>query len=278
MSEEKNPSLDQKTHFAFGENWSHYAKGIDEAKIRQAMDDLRRLAGKERLDGKRFLDIGCGSGLHALAAIRLGAAPVIAVDIDPMSVATTRQVLQRFAPEGHFEVLEASVFDLPASGLPKADIVYSWGVLHHTGDLRHAIASAAEMVDEHGSLLLALYRKTPFCGVWRLIKRFYSSARPSIQRLIFAVYRVLLMLLVTVSGRRWSEYRESYRKQRGMELDIDIHDWLGGFPYESVSADECKAWLRLCGFAIEREWLHPVRPWSELLGSGCDEFRFRKGL
>ncbi|MFX8620485.1 50S ribosomal protein L11 methyltransferase, partial [Acinetobacter baumannii] len=43
--------------------------------------------------GRSFLDIGCGSGLHALAAMRLGVARVVGVDIDPNSAATARHVL-----------------------------------------------------------------------------------------------------------------------------------------------------------------------------------------
>src|SRR5579864_4745077 len=91
--------LDQRAHFAFGENWADYARQVTEGEIQQAVIDLRRLGGGE-LTGKRFLDIGCGSGLHALAALRLGASEVVAVDIDPQSVATARRMLQEYAGQG----------------------------------------------------------------------------------------------------------------------------------------------------------------------------------
>lgn len=89
--------LSVESHFAFGKNWLDYAQKIDEQKIAQAVADLQRLSGRERFDGLSFLDIGCGSGLHSLAALRMGAARVVGVDIDPDSVAAARGTVHKFA-------------------------------------------------------------------------------------------------------------------------------------------------------------------------------------
>ena len=69
---------DLASHFAFGRNWSEYAELIDTDRIDQAVRGLERLAGCSAIEGKSFLDIGCGSGLHSLSALRLGAARVVA--------------------------------------------------------------------------------------------------------------------------------------------------------------------------------------------------------
>jgi 2-polyprenyl-6-hydroxyphenyl methylase/3-demethylubiquinone-9 3-methyltransferase len=127
-----------ESHFAFGRNWAEYAAKITEAEIREAEAGLVRLLGGERLDGKRFLDIGSGSGLHSLAALRLGAREVVAVDIDADSVATTHAVLSRFFPQGPWRCQETSVFELKPEEWGDFDVVYAWGVLHHTGDLDRA--------------------------------------------------------------------------------------------------------------------------------------------
>src|SRR6266446_6943680 len=119
----------QEAHFAFGRNWAAYAEKITQAEIEEAMRGLSRLLGNERLDGKRFLDIGSGSGLHSLAALRLAAREVVAVDIDADSVATTRVVLERHTPGEDFRVVRASVFELDSISLGTFDVVYSWGVL-----------------------------------------------------------------------------------------------------------------------------------------------------
>lgn len=91
--------LAAESHFAFGKNWLDYAQKIDEAKIAQAIADLQRLSGRQRFDGLSFLDIGCGSGLHSLAAIRMGAERVVGVDIDANSVAAACDTLARLAPD-----------------------------------------------------------------------------------------------------------------------------------------------------------------------------------
>jgi SAM-dependent methyltransferase len=139
-----------ETHFAFGRNWAAYAEKVTEAEVEEAVKGLSRLLGGERLDGKRFLDIGSGSGLHSLAALRLGAAEVLAVDLDADSVATTKAVLSRFAPRGNWRAEQRSVFDLDPQRKGTFDIVYSWGVLHHTGDMMRAIRQAAAMTARGG--------------------------------------------------------------------------------------------------------------------------------
>src|SRR5262249_40573197 len=121
--------LDQASHFAFGKNWASYSKLVTDERVQEAIASLRRLAGGD-LTGKRFLDIGCGSGLHSLAALRLGAEELVAVDIDPDSVATTRNLLQQNAPAQRWSVMERSVFDPQIGSLGTFDVVYSWGVLH----------------------------------------------------------------------------------------------------------------------------------------------------
>ena len=142
------PSLKNvSTHFAFGRNWASYADLIDERRIEEAEDGLVRLLGRETLLGKTFLDLGCGSGLHAVAAARLGASHIVAVDIDPAAVATTRRVLPRHAPNASFEVHQLSVFDLTPETYGRLAVVYSWGVLHHTGAMREAIEIAARVVE-----------------------------------------------------------------------------------------------------------------------------------
>lgn len=123
-----NPNLlSAESHFAFGKNWLDYAQKIDEAKIAQAIADLQRLSGRQRFDGLSFLDIGCGSGLHSLAAVRMGAARVVGVDIDADSVAAARGTLKRFAPEADARFDVVSVFDMSPQTHGGFDLVYSWG-------------------------------------------------------------------------------------------------------------------------------------------------------
>lgn len=267
-----------EAHFAFGKNWAAYAEKITEVEIAEAERGLQRLLG-ERLKGLRFLDVGCGSGLHSLAALRLGAREVVAIDIDADSVATTRAVLKRWSPTPAWRVARQSVFDLARERMGCFDVVYSWGVLHHTGDMLRALQQAAAMVGEGGVFAFALYRRIWMDRFWRIEKRWYARASPKAQARARAIYRLLFRLGLAVTGRRFSEYVSRYRSNRGMDFDHDVHDWLGGWPYESISPHEVETQMRALGFSPERVIVRKGRFFKcdpGFFGSGCDEYVYRR--
>jgi predicted RNA methylase len=265
--------LELKSHFSFGENWSQYAQKIDETRIEQAEQSLLRLVGRDAIDGRTFLDIGCGSGLFSCAAVRLGCKQLLAVDIDPKSVETTRQTLTRYARTANWDCRNVSVFHLDPDTLGKFDVVYSWGVLHHTGAMYLAIAKAANMVAPNGMLTLALYAKTPFCGLWRVEKRIYSRAPKWLQKVIESIYVEAVRLRLALKGESLKKRREEYWKQRGMDMYHDTRDWLGGYPYESISPEEARRYMSQLGFVPVRSFTTPC---IGLLGTGCDEYSFTR--
>ena len=264
-----------ESHFRFGENWKDYSRLIDDARVAQAVVDLSRLVG-DSLAGMTFLDIGSGSGLHSAAALALGAS-VTAVDLDPDSVATTTAVLTRLAPGGAWTAQRRSVFELPLVWTGRFDVVYSWGVLHHTGDMWRAIGEAADAVAPGGRLVLALYRRTLLCGAWRVEKRWYASAPPAVQARARRVFTRLFRLLHRVHGGDPDRYIREYAKVRGMDFEHDVHDWMGGYPYESTGPVALRQFLGARGFTEERAFLATGgRVSTGVLGSGCDEFLFRR--
>lgn len=271
----------QDTHFAFGKNWASYAQKITRAQIDEAVTGLSRLLGGQRLEGKRLLDIGSGSGLHALAAFELGAAEVVALDIDPDSVATTQAVLALHAPGKTYRVAQHSVFDLTPEKYGTFDVVYSWGVLHHTGDMIRAVRAATALVCEGGQFVFALYRRVWMDWFWRLEKRWYTKASLASQARARAIYVALFRLGLRVTGRRFADYAVNYRERRGMDFHHDVHDWMGGWPYESILPSEVDSLMGSLGFG-------PVRVFAAkgliggrrigFLGSGCDEYVYRRSV
>lgn len=258
------------TRFRFGENWQSFLSTVDEASIAEAERGLIRLFSPEVFQGARFFDIGCGSGLVMLAAARLGAR-VSGVDLDPQSVAAASSLLSRHLPPGTWTVTTRSVFDLHPEKDGRFDIVHSWGVLHHTGDMWTALERATAMAAAGGRLAIALYRKTPFCGFWRMEKRVYAVSPPFAQAAMRATYKAAFLAGLLALRRNPGRWLRDYKSDRGMDWSHDVHDWLGGYPYESAAAKEVTDFLTRRGFVLERELTHST-PATGLFGTGCDEY------
>jgi len=169
-----------------------------------------------------------------------------------------------------------SVFDLDATRQGTFDIVYSWGVLHHTGNMWEAVAKAASMVASNGLLAIALYRKTRMDPFWKIEKRLYAHAPKTYQALVRACYIATFRLAKLVKGSSFREHVANYKSSRGMDFYHDVHDWLGGYPYETTLAPEVDARLANLGFKAERVFARSIN--SGILGSGCDEYVYRSQL
>jgi 2-polyprenyl-6-hydroxyphenyl methylase/3-demethylubiquinone-9 3-methyltransferase len=262
---------DRRNHFEFGQNWKDYATTIDQDRLLSAMAGLEKLF-PDGLAGKTFLDIGCGSGVHSLAALSLGATRLLATDIDEISVGTTRNVLSPI-PKDRWESSVMSVFDMTPEAVGQFDVVYSWGVLHHTGAMWPAIERAAALVKPGGQFALAIYSKTSLDFVWKFEKRIYSCAPTALQWVIRQMFLGALFSAHVLRGRNPASVILT-PKSRGMNFTHDVHDWLGGFPYETATAEQLHDTVCSFGFSEARSFRLP--PSIGLFGSGCQEFVFRR--
>jgi 2-polyprenyl-6-hydroxyphenyl methylase/3-demethylubiquinone-9 3-methyltransferase len=263
--------------FEFGKNWKRFLSVLDDARIKEAERSLSMMLETDHLGGKSFLDIGSGSGLFSLAARRLGA-KVHSFDFDPQSVACTAELKRRyFRDDPSWKVEEASVLDKQyLSSLPKFDVVYSWGVLHHTGNMWQALENAANPVAEGGKLFIALYNDTGSqSSRWRWIKKQYNRL-PTILRVPYtlvviapgelkAFMRAVLTLKLVGYVQSWTHHEN----RRGMNRWHDIVDWVGGYPYETCKPEEVFEFFKARGFALTKLVCGNV-------GLGCSEFVFLK--
>ena len=264
---------ERETHFEFGQNWKDYSKTVDQKRIDAAVAGVRRLF-PDGLTGKTFLDIGCGSGLHSLAALSLGATAVMAVDIDENSVSTTQELLTKHAPGLKWTARVASIFDASPDSLGRFDVVYSWGVLHHTGDMWRAIERAADLVRSGGQYAIAIYSATSCDAIWKIEKQIYSRSPRFVQWCIRGLYMTALFTRLLLTRKNPISFVKNYADDRGMNFSHDAHDWLGGYPYETASAVEIHDRVCRMGFTEERSF--PLPRTFGLFGSGCHELVFRK--
>jgi len=270
---------DSSDRFAFGKNWAQFLSSIDEEKIMQACASLTAMTGFSDLHGKTFLDIGSGSGLFSLAAHRMGAS-VTSFDYDVDSVRCTELLRERFSRENPpWQVMQGSVLDTNfMAGLGVYDVVYSWGVLHHTGAMWSAVDLAATTVKPDGLLFIALYNDQGWRSAkWLQIKKLYNRLPTGLRRFyvggVMLPYEARSLIGHLVRGipmeyiRTWTHYGAG--AGRGMKKWRDWVDWVGGLPFEVAKPDQVLEALRQKGFELERMI-------TRLGGWGCNEFVFRR--
>ncbi len=227
----------------------------------------------DNLCGKKFLDVGSGSGLFSLAARRLGA-QVHSFDYDPQSVACAKELKRRYFPgDGEWMIEEASVLDSEyLSRLGQFDVVYSWGVLHHTGAMWESLANVVPLVSNGGDLFVSIYNDqgSP-TKRWKILKRLYN--RYSWMRMPLAFYTLIRQKTLTVCkdlmGGNPLKSWQNYKKSRGMSAWHDVVDWIGGYPFEVAKPEEVFHFFRDFGFVLRR-----LKTCAG--GLGCNEFVFRK--
>jgi 2-polyprenyl-6-hydroxyphenyl methylase/3-demethylubiquinone-9 3-methyltransferase len=261
--------------FDFGKNWAEFSEhALTDDRVAQARHEFIQLLEGIPVNGRSFLDIGFGQGLSLLTAASLGAYAV-GCDINPRC----RKVLEqnkRFFPQlgsRDLPVVIGSILDrettrtiqatpgVPADGF---DIVHSWGVLHHTGDMKRAIEIAASLVRHDGHLIVALYNRHWSSAMWLGVKWLYCKSPTLLQKILVRAFVPIIWLakLVVTGGN-------PRHQQRGMHFYYNVVDWVGGYPYEYASIREIEALCDPLGFKLVR-----VNPAN--VPTGCNEFVFRR--
>jgi SAM-dependent methyltransferase len=260
--------------FEFGRNWRSFVSHVGEEQVREAEASLREKLGDIR--GKSFLDVGCGSGLFSLAALRLGVAPVRSFDYDAGSVEAARLLKSQFAPDADWTIDQGDATDREfMESLGRFDLVYAWGILHHTGAMWAALENTYGCVTPGGTLFVSIYNdQGKVSTLWRAVKRLYNQTPPPLRR----AYAIAVMLpweirafLRYLSRRRPQDYVREWTRPgtRGMSRWHDLIDWVGGYPFEVAKPEEVFRFCRARGF----ELIELKTVGGE---AGCNEFIFAR--
>lgn len=266
--------IDQGDRFAFGENWARFLNSVDETRIQRAEESLRAMLKVENLQGLRFLDAGSGSGLFSLAARRLGA-QVCSFDFDPRSVACTAELRRRyFGDDGSWGVAQGSVLDdAYLRTLGTFDVVYSWGVLHHTGSMWRAMGNVADLVADGARLFISIYNDQAYISRrWGKVKHAYNN-RPWLRPVLLSYglwHAWGMSTLADFYHLKPFESWRNYREERGMSPWWDVVDWVGGWPFEVAKPEAVFEFYRERGFEL--------RNLITRQGTGCNEFVFQRDI
>ena len=275
MITENSLTTDTLERFSFGRNWKNFLETVNEERILDAENSIKHSLNIESLKGKRFLDVGSGSGLFSLAAYRLGA-DVTSFDYDLDSVACTSFLRKKFVSDScRWSVLQGSILDKEfIKNLEKFDIVYAWGVLHHTGNMNQAFENISVLVNKNGDLFISIYNDQGIKScLWKTIKRTYNKF-PFLRPVLF----VPISLWLWKYRIAWGLVRygnpikllKTYGKNaRGMSAYYDAIDWIGGYPFEVAKPELVFDYFFKRGFSLS---------YLKTCGAnlGCNEFVFKK--
>lgn len=264
--------------FNFGRNWLNFSKTIDDKRIFEAEKMLKMGLQKSDLSGLSFLDAGCGSGLSSLCAKRMGA-NVLSFDYDVDSVNCTKNMKKHFlpTPDTVWKIYEGSILDITfMKNLGKFDIVYSWGVIHHTGDMWKGLKNITKNVKPGGLLFISIYNDQGFISkIWKRVKHIYQNL-PVFLRIPYVMLAMgpseLKTFVATCLAGRPQDYFKlwkNYHKNRGMSRWFDLVDWVGGYPFEVAKPEAIFDFFSSHGFILKR-----LKTCGG--GLGCNEFIFQK--
>lgn len=254
--------MKMKKVFNFGKNWKHYSKNaLNQNKLNATIRSIDKLTDN-KIQNSRFLDIGCGSGIFSVAASKAGAKEVVGFDISQESIEASRYNKKRFYPQGNMTFHKKSILNTDINNFGKFDIVYSWGVLHHTGHMWKAINNSLKLVKANGLFIIAIYNRHWSCPLWKIIKKLYNISPKIIQKIMIGFFYWIIAItkfIVTC--------KNPFTKRRGMNFYHDVIDWVGGYPYEYASKRQIKKYVQNKGFRLIKFFKSPVP-------TGCNEYVF----
>jgi 2-polyprenyl-3-methyl-5-hydroxy-6-metoxy-1,4-benzoquinol methylase len=255
------------TRFEFGKNWKDFLNTVSETEIQKAAADIKRWLQTESLKGKRIIDIGSGSGIHSYVFYLMNAEELISFDYDTDSVEATKKIWQNAGSPDNWKITQGSILDTEfANSLGKFDIIYSWGVLHHTGNMWKAIENASSLLNANGIFWISIYQKGPAYPRHLKLKLKYNASSPAGKKIMIYSSVCKIMIKRVLSGK--NPFKWNQKTDRGMNVYHDLIDWLGGLPYEVADKNEIEKFCNERNLKLEKAEI--------VTEGGCSNYLFRR--
>jgi SAM-dependent methyltransferase len=238
--------LKQRTIQHFGFEWIEYARhGWDDPVYNIQHEEKvfrhKSLLKPEDIYGKFVLDAGCGNGRYTYWVAKYGG-QVIGVDIGT----GVESANQNTADLSNVQIIQGDIFNLPFEN-GCFDIIFSIGVLHHTGDARRAVMSLADKLKPGGSLTVHVYGKGNF--IYEFVDRILRGRTTRMSVVEFQEFTRRAYVL----RRMLERIRLTTLINRFVRLDSHPHcifDWYGAPIATHHTYNEVKEWFTQSGLRV----------------------------
>jgi ubiquinone/menaquinone biosynthesis C-methylase UbiE len=140
--------------FEFGTR--QYFDAIEEYRYKVYAPWMKERIGFDQYNGKRVLEVGCGTGTDSLQFARNGAI-FTGVDLTPRSIEIARKRFEVYGQEGEFVLSDAENLNFADESF---DAVYSFGVIHHTPNTERAATEIHRVLKRGGKAIVMVYHRS----------------------------------------------------------------------------------------------------------------------
>jgi ubiquinone/menaquinone biosynthesis C-methylase UbiE len=163
MEKEKLEAIKQWTNdpcgAVYSDKYEESSREFYEATIKNRYESyapwLKKLIDNIDAKGKIVLELGCGIGVDLLEFAKNGA-KVTGLDLTPKHLELAQKLFDTYGHKATFIQGDAENLTLPSESV---DVVYSFGVLHHTPNIDKAIAEIHRVLKPGGQAIVGLYHK-----------------------------------------------------------------------------------------------------------------------
>jgi len=156
------------TEYAIGKKYSREYFDSMEKHRYEVEPEILSFAEFGKYKGKKILEVGVGAGTDFLQWVRLGA-KAYGIDLTEEGIENVKKRLKIYKLKAK-ELKKADCENIPYKD-NSFDLVYSWGVIHHTPDTEKALSEIIRVCKKGGECKIMVYHRRSLVALWQWLKR-----------------------------------------------------------------------------------------------------------